>query len=79
MTSAALEQLRAKALALSEPGRAERAHDLVAGLDGETEAGAVDDWDAEILRRLDQIDAGAAMFVSRYEFKRQLRQNLKPA
>ena len=79
MTSVALEQLRAKALALSEPERAELAHDLVASLDGESEAGAVDDWDAEILRRLDQIDAGAATFVSRDEFKRQLRQHLKPA
>jgi putative addiction module component (TIGR02574 family) len=79
MTSVALEQLRTKALELSEPERAELAHDLVASLDGAPETGVADEWNAEILRRLDQIDAGAASFMSRDEFNRLMRQHLKPA
>ena len=78
MASVALEQLRTKVLALSESERAELAHDLVISLDGDPDAGVADEWDAEVMRRLDQIDAGTATFVNREEFKRLLRHHLKP-
>jgi putative addiction module component (TIGR02574 family) len=77
MASFALEQLRTKALALSESERAELAHELVASLDGEAEAGAGAAWDEEILRRLDEVERGTAQFVTREEFKRRIRQHLK--
>ena len=79
MGSVALDQLRTKVLALSEAERAELAHDLVVSLDGEPEGDVANEWDAEVLQRLDQIDAGAATFVSREEFKRLLRHHLKPS
>ena len=79
MATATLEQLRTKVLALSESERAELAHELISSLDGEAEVGAGDAWDAEILRRLDEIERGTAQFVSREEFKRRVRQHLKPA
>jgi len=79
MASVALEQLRTKVLALRESEPAELAHELVASLDGDAEPGADDKWDAEILRRLDEIERGAAQFVCREEFKRRIRQHLKPA
>ena len=45
MASAALEQLRVKALELSETERAELAHELVASLDGDAEADKLDRFD----------------------------------
>lgn len=78
MASVALEQLRSKVLALSESERAELAHELVASLDGEAEAGAGEAWEAEIMRRLDTIEQGTAQFISREEFTRRMRQHLKP-
>lgn len=78
MASVALEQLRTKVTELSESERAELAHELAASLDGDADAGAGDSWDAEILRRLDEVERGTAQFVSREEFKRRVRQQLKP-
>ncbi len=72
MTSVALEQVRNKALALSEAERAELAHNLVASLDGAPDPSAAGAWDVEILRRLKQIDDGTAEFVDRAELKRRM-------
>ena len=79
MASAALEQLRVKALELSETERAELAHELVASLDGDAEAGVEQAWETEILRRLDDMERGTAQILSRDEFRRRIRQHLKPA
>ncbi len=79
MASAALEQLRVKALELSETERAELAHELVASVDGDAEAGVEQAWEAEILRRLDDVERGTAQILSRDEFRRRIRQHLKPA
>jgi putative addiction module component (TIGR02574 family) len=76
MASVALDLVRSKALELSEAERAELAHDLVASLDGEPDPKVADEWDAEILRRLRQIDNGTAEFVDRSELKRRMRQHL---
>ena len=78
MASAALEQLRVKALELSETERAELAHELVASLDGDAEAGVEQAWEAEILRRLDDVERGTAQILSRDEFRRRIRQHLTP-
>jgi putative addiction module component (TIGR02574 family) len=78
MASVALDQLRSKALELSESERAELAHDLVASLDGKPDAGALDQWDAEILRRLQQIDEGTVDAIDRAELKRRMRQQFAP-
>lgn len=74
MASVALEHLRSKALELTESERAELAHDLVASLDGMPDLGAADAWDAEISRRLEQIDEGTLASVDRAEFKRRMQQ-----
>ena len=78
MASVALDQLRNKALELSEAERAELAHDLVASLDGKPDPGAADAWDAEILRRLQQIDDGTIGSVDRVELRRRMRQQFAP-
>ena len=74
MKSSALVQLRSKALELSESERAELAHDLVASLDGKPDPGVADHWDAEILRRLNQIEEGVVQPLDRAELARQMRQ-----
>ena len=76
MGSSALEKLRSEALNLSEDERAELAHNLVASLDGPADADAEKAWDAEILRRLSEIDAGTANLVDRAELSRRLKGRL---
>jgi len=73
MRSAALEKLRSEALNLSEAERAELAHELVASLDGTIDSDAEEAWDAEIVRRLAEIDSGTAVLVDREEFRRRMR------
>ena len=73
MGSSALERVRAEALNLSESERAELAHNLVASLDGPADSDAEKAWDAEILRRLSEIDSGTANLIDREEFRRRMR------
>jgi len=56
MTTAQLESLRAKALALPEMERAELATDLVASLDGPADPNPSEAWDLEICRRINEIE-----------------------
>lgn len=58
MATRELSVLRNDALALSEAERALLAHDLVASLDGPLEPGVGKAWDREIVRRINEIDAG---------------------
>ena len=53
--------------------RAELAHSLVGSLDGPADADAESAWDAEMLRRLGEIDAGTAELIDRVEFRRRMR------
>ena len=76
MSSQIMERLRNEALELSEAERAELAHDLVRSLDGATDASAAGAWDAEILRRLQEIESGAAKTVDREGFSRRIRERL---
>lgn len=73
MTSGILEKVRSEALTLSESERAELAHDLVASLDGPADADTEAAWEAEILRRLSEIDSGTANLIDREEFRRRMR------
>jgi putative addiction module component (TIGR02574 family) len=73
MGNPTLEKLRAEVLKLSDPDRAELAQQLVASLDGTPDPGVEEAWDAEILRRLAEIDAGTAKLIDRAEFSRRMR------
>ena len=73
MSSPTLEKVRSEALNLSESERAELAHNLVASLDGPPEPDVEKAWDAEILRRLAEIDSATANLIDREEFSRRLR------
>ncbi|HEY3076782.1 MAG TPA: addiction module protein, partial [Burkholderiales bacterium] len=77
MANSTLDKLRAEALGLPESDRAELAQDLVASLDGPADADVEKAWDAEILRRLAEIDAGTARLIDREEFSRRMRARMK--
>ena len=72
MGSTTLEKVRSEALNLSETERAELAYNLVTSLDGPPDADAEKAWDAEILRRLSEIDAGTANLVDRKELQHRI-------
>jgi len=76
MASVVLERLRSEALTLSEAERAELAHALVTSLDGIPDPDAQDAWDAEIVRRIREVDAGSANLIDREEFRRRMRSRL---
>mgnify|MGYP001174050442 CR=1 FL=1 len=76
MGSPTLEKVRSEALSLSETERAELAHNLLASLDGPADTDVETAWDAEILRRLAEIDSGTADLIDREEFRRRMRARL---
>ncbi|MBM4227309.1 MAG: addiction module protein [Gammaproteobacteria bacterium] len=73
MAKLILEKLFSEALALSDRERAELAHLLVMSLDGGPDQDAEREWEREMLRRLDRIDAGAAEFIETDEFQRRMQ------
>ena len=73
MAGSTLEKVRSEALNLSESERAELTHNLVASLDGPSEPDVEEAWDAEILRRLAEMDSGSAKLIDREEFGRRMR------
>lgn len=56
--STTLEKVRSDALNLSKAECVELVYNLVVSLDGPQDAAPEKAWDAEILRRLSEIDAG---------------------
>jgi putative addiction module component (TIGR02574 family) len=76
MSSRIMERLRDEALQLPEAERAELAHELVKSLDGGADASAAGAWETELLRRLQELDAGVAKTVDRKEFSRRIRERL---
>jgi putative addiction module component (TIGR02574 family) len=76
MGSPTLERVRSEALDLPESERAELAQDLVASLDGPPEPDVEKAWDAEILRRLAEIEFGTAKLIDRQEFSRRMRERM---
>jgi len=79
MAGTALEKVRSQALRLPESERAELAHSLVVSLDGPVDADAASAWDAEILRRLAEIDSGTAELIDREELRRRMRARMSRA
>ena len=77
MGNTTLEKVRSEALNLSEAERAELAYNLVVSLDGPPDPDVEKAWDAEIMRRLSEIDSGTAKLVDRKEFSRRMRVRLK--
>jgi putative addiction module component (TIGR02574 family) len=76
MASRISDRLRNEALNLPHAERAELACDLVQSLDGPADPDAVTAWDAEIQRRLDQVDAGDTQIIDRAEFARRMRERI---
>jgi putative addiction module component (TIGR02574 family) len=76
MASQIMERLLKEALGLPKSERAEMARNLVRSLDGPADATAADDWDQEIVRRIEQIDAGTAQTIDRKEFGRRLKERV---
>ena len=74
-----LERLRAEALKLPEPDRAELAYQLVASLEGASDCGEQEMWNTEILRRVAEVDAGSAELIDREEFSRRIRARTRRA
>lgn len=77
MVTEALDELRSQALTLSESDRAQLAHDLLKSLDIPADKDASGEWEAEIERRIAQIDSGSATFLDRDTFRRQMEAKIK--
>lgn len=73
MPEPTLEKVRSEALRLTESERAELAHSLVSSLDGPADTDAESAWDAEIRRRLAEIEAGTAELIDREELRRRMQ------
>ena len=58
MNTAQLETITNEAMTLSEKERAKLALDLVASLDGMAKISVSEAWDAEICRRINEIESG---------------------
>jgi len=60
MKTTQLESITNAAMTLPERERAKLAHDLLASLDGPADISVAEAWDAEICRRIGDIEAGKA-------------------
>lgn len=77
MNSVALERVRSEALRLPEAERAELARELVVSLDGGVDSDADEAWDAEVVRRLAEIDSGSAALVDRETLRQRMRTRIR--
>jgi putative addiction module component (TIGR02574 family) len=76
MSSASFKEALDLALELSADERAALAHDLLASLDGPADADAVQAWETEITRRLDELERGQVQTVDADEALRRIDKNL---
>lgn len=67
------EQIRVKALELSDKDRAELAHLLLASLDEDVEEGVEAAWDEELDKRVREIDSGQATGRDAFEVLAEMR------
>jgi putative addiction module component (TIGR02574 family) len=65
------------ALKLPREDRAQLASELIASLDGEPEAGVEAAWDAEVERRVLQVESGEARLVDWKTVKAEVSKALK--
>lgn len=77
MSSTTLQRALDLALELPENERAALAHDLIASLDGPTDPGAQQAWEAEITSRLDEVATGHAPTVDADEALRRIDDRLR--
>ena len=77
MNTKALDAVRRNALALSKLERAELASDLVASLDGPSDANAKAAWDVELCRRINEIEAGKETLLDPEDVLTQARKRLE--
>ena len=69
--------VRTSAMHLPETQRAELACELIASLDGAADPDAKELWDAEVLRRLNEVEGGSAALLSRGEFSDRIASRLR--
>jgi len=74
--STVLDELKQKATQLSESERAELALSLIESLDGEADTGIDEAWQAEIDRRVAEIDRGDVELIPGDEVFARLRRKL---
>jgi len=77
MTSAALKHALDLALELPAEERAALAHDLLASLDGPPDADAAEAWEAEIGRRLEELQSGQVQTATAEEVLRRIDERLR--
>ena len=65
-------ELLKKALELSVTDRAELAGSIIESLDQAEDKSVKDAWDAEILRRMEDLDSGGVKPISQHEVFRRL-------
>jgi len=71
-----IQAVLADALRLDTDARAELAAELLASLDGPADADAESAWDAEIERRINQIEAGEVRLEPWESVKRRIEKNI---
>jgi putative addiction module component (TIGR02574 family) len=78
MSSASFKEVLDLVLELTPVERAALVHDLLASLDGPADSDTRQAWEAEIERRLDELEAAHAQTVSADEVLRRIDAHLKP-
>ena len=76
MSGTSLNKIRTEALNLNDDERAELARDLIASLDAPPDPDTANAWDAEIARRIAEIDSGTAKLIDRTELRRRIQQRI---
>lgn len=77
MASATLKRALDLALELPESERAALAHDLLASLDGPRDVDTQQAWEAEITKRLDELEVGKARAIDADEALRRIDARLR--
>ena len=75
--SSSAEALLDSALKLPSEDRARIAAELIASLDGIPEAGVEEAWDAEVDRRIEQVDRGEVQLVDWNAVKAEVARAVK--
>jgi putative addiction module component (TIGR02574 family) len=76
MSSRSFKRVLDLAMALSAAERAALVHDLLLSLDGPADADVAQAWEAEIDRRLDELERGQVQTVDAEEALRRIDKNL---
>lgn len=79
MNTAQLESITSAAMTLPERERAKLARDLVASLDGHADVGVTEAWDAEICRRVNDIESGKSELLDAEESIARARERIRSA